>query len=164
MMKFGFWHSSADETPIRVPAIGLELRVQLPPEASGGAMTIIETTNAPGFGPPLHRHPQTEVFCVLEGRYVYESGGERFTAEEGDVVSIPGGTVHAFCNLTDKPARQLVMILPALDATAFFIGLGDVMRDGVPDRDALNRFAARWEVEFLGPPLAARSAAGTDSS
>ena len=152
-MQFNFWHSAADEAPIQVPAIGLDLRVHLPPEASSGEMTIIETTNAPGFGPPLHRHPETEVFRVLEGRYLYEANGKRFTAEEGDVVSIPGGTVHAFCNLTDKPARQLVMILPALDAEGFFTGLGEVMRDSVPDREALNRFAARWEVEFLGPPL-----------
>jgi hypothetical protein len=47
------------------------------------------------------------------------------------------------------------MNIPALDAAAFFTGLGDAMRGGVPDRDALNRFAARWEVEFLGPPLTA---------
>jgi hypothetical protein len=27
------------------------------------------------------------------------------------------------------------------------------MRDGVPDKAALNRFGAKWQVEFLGPPL-----------
>ena len=154
-MTFEFWHSQSDEPLIPVPAIGLELRVHLSPEASGGAMTIIETTNAPGFGPPLHRHAETEVFYVAEGQYLYESAGRRFTARQGDVVSIPGGTSHAFLNVTDKPARQIVMILPAVDAAGFFTGLGDVMRDGVPDRETLNRLATSWEVEFLGPPLTA---------
>jgi hypothetical protein len=28
-----------------------------------------------------------------------------------------------------------------------------VMHDGVPDRDALNAFGIRWQVEFLGPPV-----------
>jgi hypothetical protein len=27
------------------------------------------------------------------------------------------------------------------------------MRDGIPDRTALNAFGAKWCVEFLGPPL-----------
>jgi hypothetical protein len=27
------------------------------------------------------------------------------------------------------------------------------MRDGVPNKAALNRFGAKWKVEFLGPPV-----------
>jgi hypothetical protein len=42
---------------------------------------------------------------------------------------------------------------PALDAAAFFTELSGTMRDGVPDKAALNAFGAKWEVEFLGPPL-----------
>jgi quercetin dioxygenase-like cupin family protein len=152
-MAFRFWQSSGSEAAIRIPAIGLELRTRLPTQASEGAMTVIETVNAPGFGPPLHRHPQAEIFRVLSGRYLYEVDGRRFIAEQGDVVSVPGGAAHAFRNITDAPASQLVMILPALDAEGFFTGLGELMRDGVPDRTALNAFGARWQVEFLGPPL-----------
>ncbi|MDB5413731.1 MAG: cupin protein [Rubritepida sp.] len=147
------WHSQAGEPPILIPAIGLELRVRLPPEATGGAVTVIDTVNAPGFGPPLHRHAETELFRVLEGRYLFEVDGQRFFAEPGDVVSVPGGAAHAFINATEAPARQSVTILPGLDAAAFFTGLGAVMRDGVPDREALNAFGKRWGVEFLGPPL-----------
>jgi len=152
-MSFGAWHSRHDEKPIRIPAIGLDLYVRLPPTASGGALAVIETVNAPGFGPPLHRHRETEVFRVLNGRYLYEMDGRRFFAETGDVVSIPGGAAHAFVNVTDQPARQLVMILPGLDAAAFFSALGELMRQGVPAHDALNRFGKAWNMEFLGPPI-----------
>mgnify|MGYP001823868057 CR=1 FL=1 len=152
-MPFKFNHAAYATQPIKVPAIGLELRVPLTPEISDNVMTIIETTNMPGFGPPLHRHPETEVFRVLEGSYLYEVNGKRFTAEAGDVVSIPGGAIHAFCNRSERPAKQLIMILPALDAVGFFNGLARVMRDGVPDTEALNRFSKRWDVEFLGPPI-----------
>ena len=69
------------------------------------------------------------------------------------VVTAPGGVAHAFVNITDKPARQFIQILPGLDEAAFFLGLGDVMRDGKLDREALNRFGKAWHVEFLGPPL-----------
>lgn len=154
-MGFSFWHSRHDDAPIRVPAIGLDLFVRMPPAASGQAMTVIETVNAPGFGPPLHRHAEVEVFRVLEGRYLYEVDGTRFQAEPGDLVSVPGGAAHGFVNVSDGPARQLIMIMPGMDAAAFFTELADVMRDGVPDRIALNAFGARWGVTFLGPPLRA---------
>jgi quercetin dioxygenase-like cupin family protein len=152
-MSFSFVHSRGDEPFIAVPAIGLTLRVPLPPAASGGAMAAMETENAPGFGPPLHRHRETEVFRVLEGRYLFECDGKRFEAGVGDVVSIPGGAAHAFVNITDRPARQFILILPGLDAVAFFTGLADVMKDGTADKTALAAFGSKWGVEFLGPPL-----------
>ena len=152
-MIFSPWQSRRDENTIRIPAIGLDLRVRLPNQASGGALEMIETINAPGYGPPLHRHPETEVFRVLKGRYLYQVGDRSFFAEEGDVVSVPGGTAHAFVNVTDAPTEQLILILPGMDAEAFFKGLGELMQAGIPAKDVLNRFGQRWNVEFPGPPL-----------
>jgi quercetin dioxygenase-like cupin family protein len=157
-MSFSFLHSTSQERPILIPAIGLSLRVRVPPETTGGVLTSIETVNAPGFGPPLHRHRETEISYVLEGRYLFEVDGRRFTAGAGDVVTAPGGSAHAFVSLDGVPARQFIQILPGLDAAAFFLGLGEVMRDGKLDRSALNAFGTRWHVEFLGPPLRADGA------
>jgi quercetin dioxygenase-like cupin family protein len=153
-VPFQFFHSTADGFPIlKIPALGLELAVRLPPEASGEALTIIETSNAPGFGPPLHRHSEAEVFRVLEGRYRFEVNGRRFEAGAGELISVPGGDAHAFINITGQPARQLVMMLPGMDAQRFFVGLGQVLERGRPDTKALNAFGKPWGVEFLGPPL-----------
>ena len=154
-MTSDFRHSKLDEKPILIPQIGLTLQVRVPPETTGGALTAIETINAPGFGPPLHRHRETEIFYVLEGHCLFEVDGIRFEACTGDVMTVPGGSAHAFVNLGQAPARQFIQILPALDATAFFRGLGEVMRDGKPDKDALKLFGRKWQVEFLGPPLQA---------
>ncbi len=152
-MSISFVHSKGADAPITIPAIGLDLMVRMAPALTGGAFSIIETINAPGKGPPRHKHPEAEIFRVLEGRYLYEMDGRRFYAEVGDVVSIPGGAEHGFVNVTDKPARQYILIFPALDAAAFFSELAGVMRNGVPDKAALNRFGVKWRVEFLGPPL-----------
>jgi quercetin dioxygenase-like cupin family protein len=153
-MPFQFFHSTTDGVPIlKIPALGLELAVRLPPEASAKALTIIETSNAPGFGPPFHRHSETEVFRVLEGRYLFEVDGRRFEAGVGELVSVPGDAAHTFLNITDQPARQLVMILPGMDAQGFFVGLGQILEKGKPGLDALNIFGKPWGVEFLGPPL-----------
>ncbi len=120
----------------------------MPDGATDKALTLIETINAPGFGPPLHRHPEAEIFRVLEGRYLYEVDGRRFQVGAGDVVSIPGGAAHAFVNVTDRPARQYIAIVPGLDAKGFFMGLAEVMKDGRPDVAALNAFAKAWGSSF----------------
>lgn len=152
-MTFQFARSVHDQPSIDIPAIGLQLHVRLAGSTNGGTLEVIETINAPGFGPPLHRHAETEVFRVLTGCYLFEVNGERFVAKAGDLVSVPGGAAHAFRNISNQPATQLVMILPAFDATAFFTGLGDVMKGGVPSPSSLDAFGKRWGVEFLGPPL-----------
>ncbi|KRB60146.1 cupin [Rhizobium sp. Root708] len=152
-MTSQMFHSKSTEEVIKIPAIGLELSVRVDPSTTGGQFCFIDTINAPGFGPPRHRHRETEVFRVMEGRYLFEVDGRQFYAEEGDVVTVPGGAAHAFVNVTDRPARQYILIAPGLDAKAFFLGLAGVMRDGRPDTVALNVFARTWDVEFLGPPL-----------
>ncbi len=157
-MTSSFSHSVHGELPIFIPEIGLTLLVRVPPATTGGVLTSIETINLPGFGPPLHRHRETEVFYVLEGRYLFQVADHKFYAETGDVVTAPGGTAHCFLNVTDKPARQFIQILPGLDAVAFFTGLASTMQGGKTDRDRLNAFGAAWQVEFLGPPLQMPSA------
>lgn len=154
-MPFEQFTLSANSPTIRIPAIGLELRVRTPMDVCHGGMTMIETINAPGFGPPMHRHRETEIFRVETGRYLFEVDGERFIAEAGDVVTVPGGASHGFVNITDAPATQSILILPGLDATAFFTELAHTMRDGVIDPKLLRAFGILWAVEFLGPPLSA---------
>jgi quercetin dioxygenase-like cupin family protein len=155
-MPFQLFHSTTDEgSMVKIPAIGLELAVRLPHDATGDALTLFETVNAPGFGPPLHRHREAEVFRVMEGEYLYEVDGSRFRAAAGDVVSVPGGVAHTFTNLSARPSRQLVMMLPAMDAMKFFVGLGEIMSAGRPEQAVLNAYGAAWGVEFLGPPIKA---------
>jgi quercetin dioxygenase-like cupin family protein len=141
-VPFQFFDSATDGSPIfsRFQRWVSSLQYALPPEVSGDALTVLETSNAPGFGPPLHRHGETEVFRVLEGRYLFEVNGQRFEAAAGDLVSVPGGDAHAFINITDKPARQLVMMLPGMDAQRFFFELGQVLEKEHPDRNALHAF------------------------
>jgi hypothetical protein len=121
----------------------------------GKALTIIETKEEPGFGPPLHRQGETEVFRVFEGCYLFEVDGQRLEAGVGEVICVPGGVAHTFVNICDKSARQLVMIVPGLDAQSFFEGLREIFALGRPDNDILNAYGEPWGVEFLGPPITA---------
>jgi hypothetical protein len=72
MLSQPFHSTPQNAAPIKIPELGLELTVRLPAQALGGAMTLMETVNAAGFGPPLHRHREAEVFRVMEGVYLFE--------------------------------------------------------------------------------------------
>jgi mannose-6-phosphate isomerase-like protein (cupin superfamily) len=62
------FRSTADDSKaIKIPQLGLEFTMRPGPEMLNGTMTIFETVNAPGFGPPVHRHREAEVFRVMEG-------------------------------------------------------------------------------------------------
>jgi quercetin dioxygenase-like cupin family protein len=151
----GFHRQTGDGPLVAVPAFGLEVRICLPPEASGGTCSAIETLYAPGSGPPLHRHPEGEFFKVIEGAFRYRVGDRDFTATAGDIAFAPGGVPHAFVNLSDRPARQLTLAVPALDFERFFRELAALTAHGPPAPADLARFGAAWKVDFLGPPLVA---------
>ena len=108
-MTFSFLHPLHQETPVLIPQNGPTLRVRVPPDTAENALTCIETHNAPRFRLALHRHRETEVFYALEGRYLFEVDGRRFTAETGDIVAAPGGSAHAFslpCSVTARECEQ----------------------------------------------------------
>lgn len=88
----------------------------------------------------------------------------RFTLEEGDVITVPGGAAHAFVNVGKYHATQLVLITPGMEADVFFRELGQLMRDGRPSSAALGAFGRQWGVEFLGPPLRAEEVALAEST
>jgi quercetin dioxygenase-like cupin family protein len=143
----------SDDRCVAVPEIGLELRVRTPQDFAGSSIELIETTNAPGFGPPLHRHHEAEIFYILQGRYLFEVDGKRFEAAVGDTVVANGNVPHRFVNIDSNPSKQLVMIVPGFDALAFFTELSFAMKGGRLDDEAKQAFSVRWGVEFLGPPL-----------
>jgi quercetin dioxygenase-like cupin family protein len=141
---------------IDIPAIGVNVQVRIAPTATGNKATLIETSDAPGYGPPMHRHErETEIFHVLTGRYLFEVDGKRTIASAGETVVGHAGSTHCFTNIDKETSRMLVLITPGLDAAAFFMELCSVMANGEPQPDALRNFGAKWGVEFLGPPLKA---------
>lgn len=146
-----------EEPIIRIPKLGMTVRVRLRSGNDISSLSVIETTNAAGFGPPLHRRAESEVFEILTGRYLFEVDGQRFIARRGDLVCVPAGATRAFVNITGTGARQQVFVQPATDVTSFFVQLRDALEDdsGVaPDfMTRLRCFGERWGVEFIGPPL-----------
>jgi hypothetical protein len=147
-MNISFLHSRGAEAPIKIPAIGLDLFVRMPPSASGGEFCFIETINAPGAGPPRggNLSRPRRALSLRDGRTAFLRRGRRRGQHSRRRRT-------GFVNVTDKPARQYILTAPALDAEAFFTELAATMRNGIPDQALLNAIGVKWSVEFLGPPL-----------
>lgn len=142
---------SRGEAPICVAAIGMTVRVRIS-WSSCSEVSIVETTNAPGYGPPLHRRTASETFEILSGRFLFEVDGKRFLARRGDLVHIPSGASRAFVNVATVGGRQLIVVEPGFDAQAFYRELDAAIAPG--SVSALRAFGRRWQVTFLGPPIA----------
>jgi quercetin dioxygenase-like cupin family protein len=81
---------------------------------TGGHFALVEVVGLPGSGPPPHIHHNVdEVYCLLEGELEVLDGERTFTAKAGSVFHIAKGTLHAWRNATTKPARTLLLIVPA---------------------------------------------------
>src|SRR5690606_38746290 len=84
-------------------------------------MAVFVQTGLSAYGgPPLHIHPfQDEWFYILEGRYLFQVGDERFNMQTGDTIFLPRNVQHAFVQLTGT-GKVLVSYLPAGKMEAFF--------------------------------------------
>ncbi|MBN9428902.1 MAG: cupin domain-containing protein [Burkholderiales bacterium] len=91
-----------DSDPGKRPAIEIEHPF---------GITMVEIP--PGEHAPLHSHTTEEVFFVLEGQvhFVWGDQGEHeLDLGSYDTVTMPKHIFRGFTNLTDRPARMLVML------------------------------------------------------
>lgn len=102
-------------------------------------------------GPPLHIHPyQDEWFFILEGRYKFQVGNEKFEMQTGDTIFLPHNIQHAFIQLTGK-GKVLVSFLPAGKMEDFF-AVTDSWST-FPSQDEIVKVFAEHEMKIVGPLL-----------
>ncbi len=134
--------------------LGPHMRVKLSSAATDGLYFLAVEETPPGVGPALHvHHQQDELFHVLEGHYRFQVGSQSIEAPIGTTAAVPRGTPHAFVNLSDKPSRLLFVLSPGLDAEGFFRALSRLPQDSPPEPVELARIGAKYDTEFVGPPL-----------
>src|SRR3954468_18292329 len=64
-----------------------------------GISIILESTDRPGSGPRLHKHPYPETFIIRRGRAVFTVGTEEIEGSAGQIIVVPADTPHKFRTL-----------------------------------------------------------------
>jgi len=96
-----------------IKPFGLDMKVLLTTEATGGAISVIIGSHRPGEGPPDHVHfDQEEMFFIVEGTYELTIDDQTSTIGPGTIVFIPRNVVHRFRNVGDTTAQMLDWSLP----------------------------------------------------
>lgn len=117
---------------------------------TGGAFSLLEATEPPNFGPPLHiHHDCAEAFYVLEGEYRIFVEGTEHRCPAGSFILIPSGLRHGF-RVGDKPSRKLNLYAPA-EMVGYFSDLSEAMAQGDADPTRLDDIARRHGMEVVGP-------------
>lgn len=87
---------------------GLDMRVMLTTEQTGGALAAVFARHEPGQGPINHVHyEQEEYFLVLEGTYEITLGDITRIGGHGTLCFIPRGCIHSFKNIGETTASML---------------------------------------------------------
>jgi len=117
--------------------------------ATAGAFTLLEASEPPNFGPPMHIHHNcAEAFYVLEGEYRIFIAGREFSCPAGSFIYIPMGIEHGF-RVADRPSRKLNLYTPAA-MEGYFEELGAALARHAAT-DELDAIAARNGMEIAGP-------------
>ena len=136
-----------------MPAATSGPHVLLRGEQSDGQVAVIETAPAPGVGPPLHHHDFDEAFYVLDGELAFQLRDEIVRVGPGELIFAPRGVPHTFANLSDAPARQLIVCTPA-GFERYFARMAAEGQGAAPPDWALQPIP---EVTRVGPPIDAES-------
>lgn len=128
-----------------------EVTVKASETETGGAVSVLENEEPPGFGPPVHvHHDCAEAFYVLAGEYIMNLEGREVVCPAGSFIFIPRGARHGF-RVGDVPSRKLNFYFPA-SMVGYFDELAEALRrDGV-DESELAGIAVAHRMEIVGPP------------
>ncbi len=86
-----------------------------PSDTGAEKLIVIEVKLAPGGGHAFHKHPQQEeVIYVIDGEVEQWCEQESRTLKSGDSVFLSTGTVHATFNTSDREAKLLAILSPAI--------------------------------------------------
>ena len=118
-------------------------------EETDGAFTLLEASEPPGFGPPMHIHRDAaEAFYVVAGEYLIFVRDDEFACPAGSFIYIPAGVPHGF-RVGSVPSRKLNLYTPAA-MIGYFDELSAALASGAADAD-LAAIAERYGMEIIGP-------------
>jgi mannose-6-phosphate isomerase-like protein (cupin superfamily) len=126
------------------------MSVKAAPEETAGAFALLEATEPPEFGPPMHIHTNcAEAFYVLAGEYRIFVEDREFACPAGSFIYIPQSLRHGF-RVGPVASRKLNLYLPAA-MVGYFDELSAALASGEADDRRLDEIAQRAGMNVMGP-------------
>ena len=139
------------EQALRITPFGLDMKVLLTTEVTGGAISVLMAWHKPGEGPPDHVHfGQEEMFFIVEGTYELTVDGQTTTAGAGTIVFIPRNVVHRFKNVGDTTACMLDWSLPG-GQDHYFQAIGDLAAGEGFTGEKVIEISKQFDTNFPAP-------------
>ena len=137
------------EQALSIKPFGLDVKVLLTTEATGGAISVLMGWLKPGEGPSDHVHfNQEEIFFIVEGTYEMTVGGQTSTVGPGTIVFIPRNTVHRFKNVGDTIGCMLDWSLPG-GQDHYFKAISDLAAGGGLTGEKVTEINEKFDSKFL---------------
>ena len=149
-----FYRDPADGSMLNV--LGVTHIYKATSAETGGSFSLWEAIVPPGAGAPPHTHThEDEAFYVLSGELLVEFEGEPAPrrVSQGGFFFGARGRRHAIRNVSDQPARVLVLSAPSCGLDQMFAELDAVTAAGTPEIGKLVAIAAKYGVT-IEPPAA----------
>ncbi len=136
----------------------LTIRFLMTAEHSNGTIAAFQMTvpGAQGIPAPAHSHDRyEETIYGVEGVLHWTVEGKGMDVGPGQMLTIPRGAVHRFDNNTDKDAKALCVITPAILGPQYFREVAAVAlaaQGGPPDRAKIVEIMLRHGLTPAAPP------------
>jgi mannose-6-phosphate isomerase-like protein (cupin superfamily) len=133
-----------------IKPFGIDMKLMLGGEHTGGAFSAVVAEVKPGEGPPPHmHHDREEYFYVLEGTYKLSVAGNETTIGPNTLVFVPRNTVHAFSNIGSTPGRVLEWTIPGNNSD-YFQAVDKMQAEGGFDPEKFAAINKEFATEFVG--------------
>ena len=146
-------------TPKKVPSgggqklniLGIPLFIRIHGRETNGVVSVVESHDVPGGGPPPHIHSrEDETFQVLEGDYEFTFDGTTFPAPPGTTIFAPRGVSHSYRYVGSTTGRLMCVITPA-GFEGFFEEVGALSPQEQQDIPRVVAVAKQFGMEILPP-------------
>jgi quercetin dioxygenase-like cupin family protein len=134
-----------------VNILGIPIVIRVRGRDTGGVVSVVESHDVPGGGPPPHiHHREDETFQILEGDYEFTVGGKPIFAKPGTTLFAPRGIVHTYRYAGKTPGKLMCVITPA-GFEGFFEEIGTLTPQQQQDISRVMEIAKKFGLEILPP-------------
>lgn len=143
-----------DNGGTKLNVLGIPMVIRLHGRDTGGIVSVVESHDVTGGGPPPHIHTrEDETFQILEGEYEWTVGEKTFIAKKGATIFAPRGIPHTYRYAGQTPGRLMCIITPS-GFEGFFADIGALSQQQQRDIPGVIEIGKKYGLEFL-PPAAA---------